>query len=81
MWEEYEYKFYPDGTAFITRNYTNWVGEPDTDTESFEWEILEDKTMVFDGDYYDYGDWYISDGEITMGDEFILTKYPEKYSD
>ena len=64
-------KFYSDGTVSYT--YSDGSGG------SYNWELLEDKTMIFDGDYYDYGEWYCSGGEVVIGKYFKCTENPDKY--
>lgn len=64
-------KFYSDGVALLTYH--------DGSGKSYNWQILDDKTLVFDGTYYDYGEWYLSNGDLVIGDDFKCTKRPNKY--
>lgn len=72
-------QFYPDGVVVKT--------SPNGSKEYYEWEILEDKTMVFDGRYFDHGngrlfnrnEWYCNGWDVVIGDYFQCTERPESY--
>lgn len=64
-----ETKFYPDGEALTADSRTDE-----------EWEILDDKTLIYDGTYYDYGEWYCLGWKLIIGDDDEFTRFPWLYS-
>ena len=58
--------FYSNGV--FKREFSDGSGR------TFEWELLEDKTLVFDGRYYEYGEWSCEDGVIKIGERWEFVK-------
>ena len=50
------------------------------DVESPNWEIMEDKTLYFDGEYYEWGDeWYLRGDTLKIGDSIYSATNTHEY--
>lgn len=63
-------KFYLNGKTEVQR-YVWWEDEWRGDgRDRPNWEIMEDKTLVFDGDYYEWNtEWFLQGNRLRIDDE------------
>lgn len=64
--DEWDISIYFYSNGVFKREFSDGSGS------EYEWELLEDKTLVLDGRYYEYGEWSYEDGVIKIGERWEI---------